>query len=164
MEGVKKYHKASELELKALLAGNDILLCSTDVPQGIAKIKQAIVDGRLSEDELNDHVTKILALKKWAGCDKLVNFNQELLCSSDAKKLKPALYSKAITIVRDDQDVISTLPFTKQNLACINIGPDNHHYFTTELAKHLPVTVHNLSLVYDENRGIIACTTKRELN
>ena len=47
----------------ALLAGNDILLCPVNVPAAIAKIKQAIADQTITENEIDSHVAKILALK-----------------------------------------------------------------------------------------------------
>lgn len=67
MAGVTKHHKPGELELKALLAGNDILLCPMDVPKAVELIKQAIADGQLTETELDAHVLKILQAKEWSG-------------------------------------------------------------------------------------------------
>lgn len=64
MYGVTKYFNPGEYELYGLLAGNDILLCPFDVPAGVAAIKQAIAENRISEKEIDAHVEKILAIKK----------------------------------------------------------------------------------------------------
>ncbi len=66
MQGVLKHHKPGELELKALLAGHDILLCPMDVPKAVELIKLAIADGRFSEQKLDRRVYKILLAKEWA--------------------------------------------------------------------------------------------------
>ena len=42
MKGVSKFYKPGEADVKALVAGNDVLLFSEDVPTAIAGIKAAI--------------------------------------------------------------------------------------------------------------------------
>jgi beta-glucosidase-like glycosyl hydrolase len=64
MYGVTKYFNPGEYELYGLLAGNDILLCPFDVPAAVVAIKQAIADQRITEQEIDVHVTKILDVKK----------------------------------------------------------------------------------------------------
>ena len=63
MQGITKYYSNGQAELQALLGGNDILLCPFDVPAAVAAIKQAITDNRISEEEINAHVEKILRIK-----------------------------------------------------------------------------------------------------
>jgi beta-glucosidase-like glycosyl hydrolase len=64
MYGVTKYFNPGEYELYGLLAGNDILLCPFSVPAGVAAIKQALADERITEKEIDAHVEKILTIKK----------------------------------------------------------------------------------------------------
>jgi beta-N-acetylhexosaminidase len=64
MYGVTKYFESGEYELAALLAGNDVLLCPFDVPAAVASIKQALADKRITEQEIDVHVERILRLKK----------------------------------------------------------------------------------------------------
>lgn len=52
--------------IKALLAGNDLLIV-TDYEQSIQEVKDAIANNRLSEDVINDRVTRILAWKYYKG-------------------------------------------------------------------------------------------------
>lgn len=158
MRGVTKHHHAGELELKALQAGNDILLCSTDVPKAIATIKQAIADGRLSEQELDEHVRAVLALKAWAGCEKLPNFDQSLLCTPAAQQLKKELYTRAITVARDDSNLLGALAHTTQPIACIEFHQDQPSYFVRSLARQMPLVLHGLP-AFAENQfvqGMIA--------
>jgi len=60
----KKRSPKGLIELQALIAGNDILLCSTNVPVAIQIIKQAIADNIITEQEINAHVEKILRVKE----------------------------------------------------------------------------------------------------
>jgi beta-N-acetylhexosaminidase len=64
MRGITNYFSAEEIALQALRAGNDILLCPTNVPAAVAAIKQALIDGTITEQEIDAHVEKIMRLKK----------------------------------------------------------------------------------------------------
>ena len=64
MQALTKKYQPGQIELQALLAGNDILLCPVDVPKAVELIKQALKDGRLTEEELDQHVARILEMKK----------------------------------------------------------------------------------------------------
>ena len=61
---MKALGSQEQAPLHALLAGCDILLCPHDVTGTVADIKQALVDGRLSIQELDEHVARIIAAKK----------------------------------------------------------------------------------------------------
>lgn len=63
MQGVAKYFPGGEADVRAFIAGADVLLFSENVPVGIAKIKSAMQTGRVSEAELERRVKKILAAK-----------------------------------------------------------------------------------------------------
>jgi beta-glucosidase-like glycosyl hydrolase len=110
MQGVLKYHKPGELELKSLLAGNDILLCPMDVPRATYLIKQALTTGLLSEDALDEHVIKILQAKFWAFSHRPSpepgNPDLSQLHTEYAYALKQRLYQAAITVVRDSEHLI----------------------------------------------------------
>jgi beta-glucosidase-like glycosyl hydrolase len=99
MKGVAKYFQPGELELRALMAGNDVLLYSEDVPLAIKTIHQAVDDSCLSESIIDDHVRRILAVKYWtrltSGCGNYVNPDSLTLisiirtrCSSNKSWLK----------------------------------------------------------------------------
>jgi beta-glucosidase-like glycosyl hydrolase len=66
MEGVANFSKPGEVDLKALLAGNDVLLYSQNVHKAKILIKEAVDNGLISETEINRRVKKILKAKYWA--------------------------------------------------------------------------------------------------
>jgi beta-N-acetylhexosaminidase len=67
MQGVAKFHAPGVLELKALEAGNDVLLAPGNIAKATALIKQSMAIGSLSEAYVEEKVKKILAKKYWLG-------------------------------------------------------------------------------------------------
>jgi beta-glucosidase-like glycosyl hydrolase len=51
------------VSLLALMAGNDMLLCPTDVSAAIHAIVNAVKEGVITEKEIDEHVERIFALK-----------------------------------------------------------------------------------------------------
>lgn len=103
MKALTEHYAPGEIELEAFLAGNDILLCPLDVPVAIDRIEKAVEDGKVSLQDLDRRVLKILKAKEWAGC---LDFKPIDTCAArlvidaeDAQLLKAQLYGDAITVV-----------------------------------------------------------------
>lgn len=111
MGGVTDDFKSGDLELKAVKAGNDILLCPVDVPHAIERIKQAVLEGELSEKDIDTHVERILRAKRRViKGQKVLPFEVARICTDYAQTLKEKLYQAAVTVVRASP---SALPLTK---------------------------------------------------
>lgn len=67
MRALTNHYEPGELELVALLAGNDMLLCPIDVPKAVECIKRAVSDGKLCEQNIDKHVERILHVKAALG-------------------------------------------------------------------------------------------------
>ena len=67
MKAVSDLYDPGYLDVQALIAGNDVLLCAQDVPRAVKMIKKSINDGLLSENDINEKCRKILTAKKWMG-------------------------------------------------------------------------------------------------
>ncbi len=59
MKAVADQFPPGEIELRALLAGNDVLVCPVDIVKAIEYIESAVKRGELSEDEINRKVMKV---------------------------------------------------------------------------------------------------------
>ena len=70
MKGVAKYYSPGYADLEAYLAGNDIILFSENVPVGIRLIKEAVLSGKITIDDLNKRVLRILKWKQFAGLNQ----------------------------------------------------------------------------------------------
>jgi len=63
MQGVAKYYPQGEASVQSIIAGNDMLCLPGSVPTSINKIKQAITDGRLSWENVNEKCKRVLLAK-----------------------------------------------------------------------------------------------------
>ncbi len=136
MKGITDDFNPGDLEVKALKAGNDMLLCPVDVPKAIESIKQAVHNGHIDEKEIDSKVERILQAKRIV-ISKTPQFEKADLCTPYAQELKKKLYRAAITIARDSKN---RLPLKKQKkpLTLITFGK-NTAPFTRTLQKYRSV-------------------------
>lgn len=69
MNAIKKHFTPAESAVAALRAGVDVLLMPSDLRAAFDGVVQAVEDGMLSEERLNESVRRILTLKQKAGLD-----------------------------------------------------------------------------------------------
>ena len=70
MQAISNYFPRGEANVRALLAGVDMLCLPGDIGQSIEKIKEAIKDGKLSEEAIDKSVKKVLSAKYKYGLHK----------------------------------------------------------------------------------------------
>jgi beta-glucosidase-like glycosyl hydrolase len=63
MQGVKKFFPDGKASAESLVAGNDMLCLPGDIPGSIEEIKKAIKKKRLSWDQVDERVKKVLRAK-----------------------------------------------------------------------------------------------------
>jgi len=137
MKGVVKYFPEGEADLRAFMAGNDIIELSENSCRAIRKIKVAIRKGQVAEAELDAKVKKVLAAKYFAGLQHykpadLQNLNQDLN-RSDAQNLVQQLSDAAVTLLQDN-GLLQRMNFL-QKTALISIGSPVPTVYQQELAK-----------------------------
>lgn len=140
MRGLTNYYKNGEAELEAYKAGNDILLQTPNLPIAFTRLKNAFLSGELDEKELNQRVHKILRAKFWAGLNHLqpVELNNLLpeINSEYALELKSELYENAITIARNDNNLIPFVHLDTTTFASISISPKSNSLFEKYLNQY----------------------------
>ena len=109
MKGVAGYSKMN-VDLKAFLAGNDILLMSLNVKDGIESIKNAYEKGIVSEERLEHSVKKILMAKFKVGLHNKVIINDKNvfndLNNPNQKKLMQLLPENINTLIKNKNNTI----------------------------------------------------------
>lgn len=70
MKAISNYFPRGEANVQALLAGNDMLCLPGDIGASIEKIKAAITEGRLTNNDIDEKVKKVLAAKYQYGLHK----------------------------------------------------------------------------------------------
>jgi beta-N-acetylhexosaminidase len=147
MHAITNRWNPGEVEVMAFRAGVDILLCPLDVPKAVACFKQALADGRISMQELDARVLKILRAKEWV----YMQHNQQeptltpdQLHTTVAYALKKQLYQEAITLARN-QNAIIPLSANTTSIAYLQIGGQQESQFKQTLQKTLAVSAHYIS-------------------
>ena len=96
MQALTKNYSEKEILIKAINAGADLLLMPEDPVNAVKIIKEAVNDGLISEERINESVEKILSLK-----DSTIknNYNEYLdvsyLNSSEHQDIINSIYSKS---------------------------------------------------------------------
>lgn len=144
MHGVSKYYETGEVDLLALLAGNDILLFSQDVGKAIKYIKKAVEKGTISEAEITARCKKIIQLKKWLGLDQFKPLSTdsllEKLNSDQANLINRRLVENAMTLLKNDSNIIPIRGLSKLNIASVSIGASTETVFQQTLSNYTQVT------------------------
>lgn len=130
MKGVTKNFDPGEIEVKALLAGVDILLLPQNIAVSIKKIKAALKSKKLTEDRIDESVRRILSAKydlglhvKPASLATSPDLNTE-----EGRALKELLIEKAMTLVKNDRNIIP-LKDVSGSFATLAIGADSKTNF-----------------------------------
>lgn len=139
MKGVASYYKPGEVDLLALLAGNDILLYSQDVPKAKSMIIQAIAEGRISQEEVDTRIRKVLKAKYWAGVHETKPIDTKNLVqklnSPYTELLVENLYAQSITVTSNKNNFLPIRHLDLQETASLTIGGDGKE-FQNKLSKY----------------------------
>ncbi|MFT5750045.1 MAG: beta-N-acetylhexosaminidase [Ancylomarina sp.] len=133
MKGVRKFHKPGEVDAKAAIAGNDVLLFSEDVPKAIREIKAAIARGELSQQQIDQSCLKILKTKYWLGLSQYQPVSSESLWSGlntqHGRVLRRQLIENAITIVSNKNSILPLQRLDTLRIASVAMGAKKRNHF-----------------------------------
>jgi beta-glucosidase-like glycosyl hydrolase/CubicO group peptidase (beta-lactamase class C family) len=156
MKGVTKFYPAGEASVQSLIAGNDMLCLPGDIPGSIAKILSAIDSGRLSWNDINEKVKKVLRSKYDLGLSKLqpvslTGLTKDL--NEQTNKISSLLAANAITLVQNMHPEI--LPLSpRAKVAYIGIGVDSlGNAFSRRMQKDFNADVYTFN--YKKDRGTV---------
>ncbi len=154
MKGVSNYSTSAEINLAAILAGNDLLLIPQDVPGSVKLFKESLINGVLSEERLNHSVRKILRAKYLAGLSNYcaiekTNLHADLNAPKD-EILHRKLVKNSITILKNMNGDIPIRNLEDRKIAYVSLGDNTGKYFVKMLKNYTKVAV-----VSDENLNIL---------
>ena len=145
MKGAANYSSASEINLAAILAGNDLLLIPHEIPATYAFFRKAIEEGKLTKGRLDGSVRKILKAKYWAGLHQykpvvLGNLHEDLHSITDVL-LHRKLVKNSITVLKNNNNILPIRNLEKQKIAYVKIGDAPNNSFVTMLKNYAQVDV-----------------------
>jgi beta-glucosidase-like glycosyl hydrolase len=140
MKAVTNYFPGGEADVKAFLAGNDIIELSENSKRAIKLIRKIVRKGGISKQEFEERVKKVLAAKYWAGLNDYHEVSTENLVSDlnrpAAKALVQQLSDAAVTLLKGDANALQMNPLLKT--AIISVGVTKATVFQQELARWYP--------------------------
>ena len=148
MKGVSSMHKPGEVDLLALLAGNDVLLYAQDVLKSKALIIEAVNDGRISRADIDSRVKKVLRAKYWAGLNKTQKIDThrlvERINNPGSNALIEKLYASSISVITNKNGFLPLKNIELMRMASITIGAGGNA-FKEQLNKYGSFTHFNLN-------------------
>ena len=141
MKGAANYSSPSEINLAAILAGNDILLIPHDIPETINLFKTSIQTGVLSYERIDESVRKILLAKYKVGLHtykpiELLNLEKDINTTAD-EVLHRELVKNSMTLIKNKKKLLPISDFKKlHKIAYVALGEASHDSFFKELQKY----------------------------
>lgn len=155
MDGVAKMYAPGEVDYKAFVAGNDILLFSQGVKVGKQKIIEALGKGEITEDRLAESVKKILMAKYLVGLNDFKPLDSTNIITdlnSDANSaLTQKVYEEATTVVKNADHILPIKDVTAK-IAFVPLEMNNYNEFYTHLKKYANVELVQISNATQINR------------
>lgn len=152
MKGVTKHHGPGEVEAKALLAGNDVLLLPSNVNAGFKTVKEWIKENKLDTTAINNSVKKVLLWKYRMGLTAVELLSEENVNAEvndlEAQALRRKLIQHSLTLVRNKDDLIPfrNLDLQNLNMASLAIGERKDNAFQTHLNLYKQLDNHTVGM------------------
>ena len=163
MKGVAEGNEPGEVDKKAILAGNDLLEFSEDIPKAIAEIRKAIDEGLISQEEIDSRCRKILAVKQWVGLDKYeplpVKNVVKDVNNSEAIWLNRRLTEASLTLLKNENSLLPLQKLDTLKIASVSIGASKATKFQKTLK--LYADVDNFQLAQEAKASDIAALKKK---
>lgn len=146
--------KPGEIEVRALMAGNDVLLMPENVERAIIAIKSAIAEGRLRQSQIDSSCRKVLAAKEWAGLTKTKYVDmgalKEKLNSTSAKVILRKFAASSLTLLKNQDHIIPLKHLDTLRMATVLVGIDSAaNQFKETLSLYTNFDVYNLPKTAD---------------
>jgi beta-N-acetylhexosaminidase len=142
MKGVTKYFKPGEAEAKALEAGNDVVEFVLDVEAAIRETNNFILSKKITKEDIAFKCRKILALKYWSGLNKVKTVGKENidreLSPMTSKALIRELYSNALTVLINNQNILPVKNLQNIKIATIAVNRNKLTLFQERIAAYHP--------------------------
>ncbi len=110
MGGITSHFTAGEAAVRAILAGADQILLSSDTDAAIAAVREAVKSGRITEKRLDESVTRILDCKKKLKLfDKNIPFVgglSKIVDTQPVQAFDTEVARRSLTLVREEPDAL----------------------------------------------------------
>jgi beta-glucosidase-like glycosyl hydrolase/CubicO group peptidase (beta-lactamase class C family) len=166
MEGVKKFYPNGTADLEAFKAGNDMSLLPVDLEASVNAVREALNNGSLDREQIYASVKRILRAKYRLGLKspQRVDLHQlrRDLNHPDALALKHRIVGNALTLVRDEKNLIGFPNLENLNFATLCIGDTNRSVFQNYCGYYAPMAHFNTPKIVSDSLGAHLLDTLRQ--
>ena len=135
--------------VRALLAGNDILLGPVNPVKEFEAVKKAVADSIISDSLIELKCKKALTYKYLLGVNNTKAIETKSLAkninTSHADWLNRELYKNAITLLKDNKKIIPLKELGQRKIAAVSVGGGVNNSFHRSLKLYGDVTCFNVS-------------------
>lgn len=140
MKGVANFYEPGMVDVKALLAGNDVLLFAENVPKAIEQIKLAVSRGEISQEEIDARCKKILKAKYWCGLNnkQYVNLKNlyEDLNTKASFVMNTKLAEASVTLLKNENNFIPIQRLDTLKIVEVSVGDEKENIFSSTINKY----------------------------
>lgn len=139
MKGVAGLYDQEIANAMAVAAGNDIVLMPGEVEKTLMRVEQLIEQGDIDIDRINNSCRKILQAKKWVKTyeskEKVKNGSLQCdLIQPGFQVTQRKLIEKAITVIKNENNIIPLKRIDTLKIAAVNIGSEPENKYQNTLA------------------------------
>lgn len=141
-------NKKDNPSVMALLAGNDVLLAPANPTRDFQAVKEAIDENILNIEDIEEKCLKILRYKYITGLNNYKPIELkgllERLNSPHAAWITARLNADALTLLKNDNELIPLKQLDKKKIAVLSIGGDKKNHFQEMLNRYDSVACFNI--------------------
>ncbi len=134
MVGLTGAGKRSDILPNAIMAGIDMILFYNDIDEDFNYMKTAYLEGRITEERMDEALHRILALKAVAG---LSNFTMDKFPSKEGlsvigteqnKLIAKAVADEGITLAKSTEKLFPISPADHKRILLVSVGPHPNQF------------------------------------
>ena len=140
MKGVASFYEPGMVDVKALLAGNDVLLFAENVPKAMEQIKLAVSKGQITQEEIDARCKKILKAKFWCGLNNKQYVNPknlyEDLNTKSSFVMNTKLAEASVTLLKNEKSLLPLQRLDTMKIIEVSIGDAKENLFSSTINKY----------------------------
>lgn len=144
MKALTKHFSNVEANIRALLAGNDVLEFALDVKRSIDKIERLVKHGRLDKEMINAKCRKVLNAKYLVGLNNYQPVELQGLHADlnrrQSEVLRRRLIAQSLTLLGNARGAVPIKGLDTLNIAYVEIGKGYGSTFYKQMSLYAPVT------------------------
>lgn len=148
MSGVSDHFAPGDLEVQALLAGNDILLFPPDVDRAIASVSDAIDNGVLTQEMIDQRCRKVLMAKFWFGLNKVSPLRTTTLIDDLNRPAsiltKRKIIKESLSLIKNKGDLLPLGRLDTLQIATVSVGNGQKSAFQEVLELYAPMNHYSI--------------------